>query len=201
MDSGKALARSGELLIDLTTQLSLYGGSLSATGACIRNAGDCIAQAAASCRFKTATELVIDELRESADCLREGVDKLTRAEEESDVDGDERLRGVIRDMIPHLTSVAACLEEGGRSILDRKAVDITGGHLVEAGEALGNLAFAVEMLGNKDEGSEKNLDALLSSQRMVYASQQMVLAGRELRAGGDEKKAVKGKAWLKGGGG
>jgi hypothetical protein len=104
-------------------------------------------------------------------------------------------------MIPHLTSVAACLEEGGRSILDRKAVDIAGGHLVEAGEALGNLALAVEMLGNKDEGSEKNSNALLSSQRMVYASQQMVLAGRELMAGGDEKKAVKGKAWLKGAGG
>jgi len=64
MDSGKALARSGELLIDLTTKLDLYGGSLSATGANIRNCGDCLAQAAASCRFKTAAELVIDELRE-----------------------------------------------------------------------------------------------------------------------------------------
>ena len=61
---GKALARSGELLIDLTTKLDLYGGSLSATGANIRNCGDCLAQAAASCRFKTAAELVIDELRE-----------------------------------------------------------------------------------------------------------------------------------------
>ena len=37
---------------------------LLATGANIRNCGDCIAQAAASCRFKTAAELVIDELRE-----------------------------------------------------------------------------------------------------------------------------------------
>lgn len=64
MAKGKALARSGELLIDLTTKLDLYGGSLSATGANIRNCGDCIAQAAASCRFKTAAELVIDELRE-----------------------------------------------------------------------------------------------------------------------------------------
>ena len=44
---GKALARSGELLIDLTTKLDLYGGSLSATGANIRNCGDCLAQAAA----------------------------------------------------------------------------------------------------------------------------------------------------------
>ena len=62
--AGKALARSGELLIDLTTALDIYGGSLSATGANIRNCGDCLAQAAASCRFKTAAELVTDELRE-----------------------------------------------------------------------------------------------------------------------------------------
>ena len=63
-DTGKALARSGELLIDLTSSLDMYGGSLSAAGGSIRNCGDCIAQAAASCRFKTAAELVIDELRE-----------------------------------------------------------------------------------------------------------------------------------------
>jgi hypothetical protein len=62
--TGKALARSGELLIDLTSSLDMYGGSLSAAGASIRNCGDCVAQAAASCRFKTAAELVIDELRE-----------------------------------------------------------------------------------------------------------------------------------------
>jgi hypothetical protein len=68
-------------------------------------------------------------------------------------------------------------------------VEITGGHLVEAGEALG-------IWGNKDQGSKKN--TLLSSQRMVYASQQMVLAGRELRAGGDEKKAAKGQGLVEG---
>ncbi|KAL3792081.1 hypothetical protein ACHAWO_008720 [Cyclotella atomus] len=193
MDSGKALARSGELLIDLTTQLSLYGGSLSAAGACIRNAGDCLAQAAASCRFKTAAELVIDELREGADCLKEGVDKLYRASEESGVDGDDRLQLTIEEMIPRLSSVALSLEDAGRSILDREAVKLTGAHLVSAGEALEGLASVVERL---DEGSE---NARLSSQRMGYASQQMVLAGREL-GGSDEKKAVKGKAWLKGGG-
>ena len=65
---GRALARSGELLIDLTNALDLYGGGLSATGANIRNCGDCLAQAAASCRFKTAAELVIDELREGKYC-------------------------------------------------------------------------------------------------------------------------------------
>ena len=86
MDCGKALARSGELIIELTTALDIYGGSLSAVGAQIRNAGDCIAQAAASCRFKTGLELVIDELRESATCLQEAVPKLQLAVEEANQD-------------------------------------------------------------------------------------------------------------------
>ena len=43
MDAGKALARTGELLIDVTTELDLYGGALSAAGAEVRNAGDAIA--------------------------------------------------------------------------------------------------------------------------------------------------------------
>jgi len=88
MDSGKALARSGEFLIDLTTALDLYGGALSASGAQIRNAGDCLAQAAASMRFKTGAELVVDELREAATCLKEAVVKLKLAVEEAEVDDD-----------------------------------------------------------------------------------------------------------------
>lgn len=87
MDSGKALARCGELLIDLTTSLNLYGGALSAVGANIRNAGDCVAQAAASCRFKTGTELVCDELREAATCLTEAATKLNEAVAEAVEDG------------------------------------------------------------------------------------------------------------------
>ena len=43
MDAGKALARTGELLIDVTTELDLYGGALSAAGAEVRNAGDAVA--------------------------------------------------------------------------------------------------------------------------------------------------------------
>lgn len=86
MDSGKALARSGELLIDVTTTLDLYGGSLSAMGALIRNSGDAIAQAAASCRFKTGTELVSDELREGATCLAECNQKAAAAMEEAGLD-------------------------------------------------------------------------------------------------------------------
>ena len=75
LTSGKALAVSGEALIDLTTHLDLWGGGLSAVGANVRNAGDCIAQAAASCRFKTGLELVCDELREGATCLDGAVEK------------------------------------------------------------------------------------------------------------------------------
>ena len=91
MDSGKALARSGELLIDLTSDLQLYGGALSASGALIRNAGDCLAQAAALCRFKTGAELACDELREAATCLKEAVDKLRQAQKEARVDEDVTL--------------------------------------------------------------------------------------------------------------
>ena len=91
MDSGKALARSGELLVELTDAMGLYGGALSAAGAQIRNSGDCVAQAAASCRFKTAAELVCDELREGATCLTEATAKLNQAIEEAHVDEDESL--------------------------------------------------------------------------------------------------------------
>jgi hypothetical protein len=87
MDSGKALARSGEFLIDLTSALDLYGGALSAAGANIRNGGDSVAQAAASCRFKTGTELVIDELREAGTCLTEAASKLKEAVVEAEEDG------------------------------------------------------------------------------------------------------------------
>lgn len=95
MDSGKALARSGELLIELTSALDIYGGGLSAAGAQIRNSGDCVAQAAASCRFKTAAELVCDELREGATCLTEATAKLKLAAEEAYADDDSNLAKVI----------------------------------------------------------------------------------------------------------
>jgi hypothetical protein len=79
--AGKQLARWGETWIDETRDTKLYGGPLSSAGANIRNAGDHVAQAAASCRFKTGTELIADELREAgtamdaaADCLQQFVD-------------------------------------------------------------------------------------------------------------------------------
>jgi hypothetical protein len=91
MDSGKALARSGELLIDITSGMNLYGGALSTVGALIRNSGDNVAQAAASCRFKTGTELVIDELRQGAESLIEAKSKLQLAAEEAEADKDFEL--------------------------------------------------------------------------------------------------------------
>ena len=119
MDSGKALARSGELLIDATSTPTLdsYGGGLSAAGANIRNAGDCIAQAAASCRFKTASELVCDEMRESATCLIEGVDQLKKAMDDAEVDEQIILREQIGGMIPSLLNSGVTLEAAGAGIM------------------------------------------------------------------------------------
>ncbi|KAL7545101.1 hypothetical protein ACHAWF_008456 [Thalassiosira exigua] len=190
MDSGKALARSGELLIDLTAALDLYGGSLSATGANVRNCGDCLAQAAASCRFKTAAELVVDELREGGDCLREGGGKLSLAVKESEVDGDAVLMDRIEQMIDPTRRAAASLEEAGASIMRGEGVDVVGGHLTTCGEALQVLSARVGALDpSRDEGTS-------SARRMLYASEQMIVAGRELR--GEEKEKPKGKSWIKG---
>jgi len=190
MDSGKALARSGELLIDLTTSLDLYGGSLSATGANIRNCGDCLAQAAASCRFKTAAELVIDELREGADCLREGGTKLSTAVKESEVDEEYELMGKIEEMIAPTKRAAACLEEAGAAIMQRTSLDVVGKHLIDCGEAIAVLSMKV---GALDPSSS---EGTLAGERMLYASQQMIVAGKELT--GEKVEKPKGKSWLKG---
>ena len=91
LDAGKAFARTGELIIDMTTAMNVYGGALSSVGANIRNAGDNIAQAAASCRFKTAQELVIDEVREASSALLEGTSKLQLAVDEANTDQNDAL--------------------------------------------------------------------------------------------------------------
>ncbi|KAL7465566.1 hypothetical protein ACHAXS_005886 [Conticribra weissflogii] len=192
MDSGKALARSGELLIDLTSQLDLYGGSLSAAGAGLRNCGDCLAQAAASCRFKTAVELVVDELREGADCLREAEAKLSSAAEESDVDGDEELKKGIERMRAPMARASRSLEEAGAAILRREALEAVGGKLVDCGEALGDLAGAVGMLDREKEVGT------LAAQRMGYASRQMIVAGMELTGETRGEGNSVGKSWIKG---
>lgn len=191
MDSGKALARSGELLIDVTSSLDLYGGGLSAAGANIRNCGDCLAQAGASCRMKTATELVIDELREGADCLREGYGKLNRAIEECQVDEDYVLMEKITNMISPMKASSIFLEDAGAAILTKESVDVIGQHLISCGEALLSLSATIGVL------DETNKDCTTSAQRMVYASEQMILAGNEL-LGGEKKEKPKGKSWIKG---
>lgn len=79
----------------LTSTLGLYGGALSAAGAQIRNSGDCVAQAAASCRFKTAAELVCDELREGGTCMSEATEKFKLAVDEAKVDKDGNLASAL----------------------------------------------------------------------------------------------------------
>lgn len=191
LDSGKALARSGELLIDATTALDLYGGGLSQAGASIRNSGDCVAQAAASCRFKTAAELVTDELREGATCLSEGASThLKRAVEEAKTDEDDAMEAIISEMIPIMTRAAESLESSGAAILQRKEVAVSGQGLYECGEALEELAQCIRSVApDISEASE-------SCDRMTFAALKMREAGDNLR--GVEKAKPKGKAWLKG---
>jgi len=190
MDSGKALARTGELLIDVTTALDLYGGGLSAAGAEMRNAGDSVAQAAASARFKTGTELVIDELRESGTCLLAGAEKLQRAVEEAQQDEDPQLAEVIASMAPLLSSCGSLLEEAGYTILRREAPGVTGQKMQQAGICLQQLADILPQLKEGDD------NAILSGQRLTYAAQQMTLAGDQLQGKVQPKS---GKSWLKGG--
>lgn len=195
MDSGKALARSGELLIDLTTSLDMYGGSLSAAGASIRNCGDCIAQAAASCRFKTASELVIDELREGAECLREGSTKLSSAITESELDNTAdaiRLASTIKEMIGPTIQAATSLEEAGACAMRQESVVEVGRHLNSCGESLAYLAETIRKLDQSNEAGS------LSATRMDYASEKMMEAGRALTNEVDKREKPKGKSWIKG---
>lgn len=58
-----------------------------------------MAQAAASCRFKTGLELVVDELREAATCLDEACTKLKAAVEEATQDELTELASLIGQLI------------------------------------------------------------------------------------------------------
>lgn len=127
---------------------------------------------------------------EGADCLREGSDKLSRAVEESEVDGNADLVARIKDMIAPTKQASLFLEEAGASIMQRESPAEVGKHLVSCGEALEVLSARVGAL-DPESG-----DGKMSAQRMLYASQQMVLAGRELM--GEKKEKPKGKAWIKG---
>lgn len=192
--SGKALARSGELLIDLTatSDMDMYGGGLSATGANIRNSGDCIAQAAASCRFKTAMELVCDELREAGTCLLENAnDHLRKAVDDASVDGNVDLKSILEQMIPIMSTSGQALEDAGAGIMKKESVSDIGKKLVICGDALEQLAMQIGRLNTSalQEGQD-------SKGRMLYAAEMMKLAGNNLMGVLPEPK--KGKGWLKG---
>lgn len=203
MDAGKALARSGELLIDYTStsEYNLYAGGLSNTGASIRNAGDCVAQAAASMRFKTAGELVCDELREAATCISDGNnEKLPKGVDDANVDGYGVLAGKIEKLIPSMDCVGVQLEMAGERIMKMDNVGNIGSCLVESGEGLMQLAMGIQKLGDEfDAGVEENqksIDAVkLSSNRMLFAAEKMKEAGNNLK--GVQKPKKKGKSWLK----
>mmetsp|Transcript_5120 Transcript_5120/g.9402 ORF Transcript_5120/g.9402 Transcript_5120/m.9402 type:complete len:235 (+) Transcript_5120:90-794(+) len=185
MDAGKALARSGELLVDSTNKepLNNYGGGLSAAGAMIRNAGDCIAQAAASCRFKTGTELVTDELREAATCLEEATSKLRLAVEEANADEDEKLALTIESAVTPARNAHFALEAAGAGIMQRLPLSEIGGKLVECGDNFELLSQRLEPIAPECSG------------RMVFGSEKMKEAGNNLA--GVQKEKPKGKAWLK----
>jgi hypothetical protein len=194
----------------------LYGGALSAAGAQIRNSGDCVAQAAASCRFKTGTELVCDELREGATCLSEATDKLKQAIDEAKVDEDGSLAKelgtiflwmdrrpdsifvltifslyyVLVTSASHLAICATTMEAAGAAIMQRKPVAEVGVNLVQCGESMKQLAQSVEALAPTCKEAQE------SSQRMTFAADRMVLAGTELQ--GTTEKPKGKKAWLKG---
>ena len=196
MDSGKALARSGELLIDFTRTLDLYGGALSNAGANIRNAGDCLAQAAASCRFKTGIEIVIDELREAATCLSEGGDRIKLAKEEAAADQDTELANKLNELYTPLKECSRSLEEAGAYILMRKPLNDVGQSLSNASKQLTKISTTITELSIIKSNND---DGILSGQRMVYASTRLNDAGIELR-GENEIKKPEGRAFLKGGG-
>jgi hypothetical protein len=202
MDAGKALARSGEVLIEWTTAVDLYGGALSAAGAQLRNAGDSVAQAAASCRFKTGTELVCDELREAGTCLTEGVGKMQQAAAEARVDEWETLADKVEEATVYFETCGTRLEAAGAAIMQRQSVEAVGVHLVAAGTCLEGLSLFLKSLvdesDKKLQHEEAQAAAELAGQRMAYAAETMIQSGNNLQ--GIQPKAT-AKNWLKGGGG
>ncbi|KAG7351364.1 hypothetical protein IV203_010724 [Nitzschia inconspicua] len=196
MDSGKALARSGELLIDMTQKLDLYGGGLSAAGAAIRTSGDSIAQAAASCRFKTGTELVLDELREAATCLKEASLKCKVATEEAQTDENEGLEQLLVNMIGPMAAAGQSLEEAGAGIMTRVPLKDVGSKLVESADYFQMIAASIDNIAQSTTAADPIPEGILSAQRMMFAAEKMKEAGNELQ--GNEKPKPTGKAWLKG---
>jgi len=189
--SGKAMANAGELLIDLTSKLDIYGGGLSAVGAYIRNSGDCVAQSAASCRFKTGSEIVSDELREGGTCFLTSADKCKEAIEQANAKENAQFAKILEEMLPHLVTCGASLEAAGARVMQRFPVSDVGEKIHECGVSLELVAAAIQRLGPDET------DAIKSSQRLTFAAERMREAGNLLK-GTVQAKTQKGKGWIKG---
>ena len=202
MDSGKALARSGELLIDFTTAIGEYGGGLSSAGAAIRNSGDYLAQAAASTRFKTAAELVSNEMREAGDCLLEASEKMLSAKEELEVsEGKAALYlTLVESSVTPFKTCGEALEAAGAAIVQGLAVAEIGQRLEEGSKAMQEISSLIQSMAEVTESAgdtKKGEAAVLSSQRLAFAAAKLMEAGNRLTGTPVEKP--KGKGWLKGG--
>ncbi|GMH82818.1 hypothetical protein TL16_g09390 [Triparma laevis f. inornata] len=112
MTGGASLAKAGERIVSITERppLECYGGALSACGASLRNAGDCMGQCGATCKNKFGMEIAGDEAREAAVCLDEATAKMrTWIEEENDTDIK-----VMVDICDGLSTASNCAEMMGR---------------------------------------------------------------------------------------
>jgi hypothetical protein len=219
MEAGKQLAVAGEQVIAWTDLVRLYGGGISGAGAQFRNAGDSVAQAAASCRFQTGQELVCDELRTAADCLAEASNKLELGVEEANVDGQRDLQTILEACVPWTQQTSYILEKAGAGILQNRPVPDIARCLVDAGRCLVDMSAIVGQLGtvttrkasgkavgdnNDDDTNNREASAIAgdAARRMLRAGENMVEAGQALvpRVASPDSKAV-GKRWIKGGGG
>jgi len=169
-------------------------------------------------RFKTASELVIDELRESGTCLLEGAgDHLPKGVDDAivdgysvdgDADGDGGLAKRIECLISDMKCVGDNLELAGERIMKADSVGNIGTTLVDASDCLSSLALGIQKLGDENtvdmdkdgqlikENDESVKAVRESCNRMLYAAEKMKEAGNNLKGVLPAKK--KGKAWLKG---
>jgi hypothetical protein len=211
MESGKQLAVAGERVIAWTDRAGLYGGGISAAGAQLRNAGDSVAQAAASCRFQTGQELVCDELRTAADCLGEATNKLRLGAEEAGVDEQYDLQKILEACVPLVQQTSEFLENAGAGIMQNQPIPDVARSLANAGKSLVEMSARVGQLGtvstgtggkttNDDPDDDARTLADDAARRMLLAGEKMVEAARALvprAASSDATKAV-GKRWIKG---
>lgn len=177
----------------------------------MRNAGDYLAQAAASMRFKTGMELVISEIREAGDCLLDAALKMNLAVEEiavsskniSDDDDDgmqlqarraPHLGQCVQQSVEPLQRCGEALEATGAAIMQRRTVEDVGSILELGANAMSDLVCILEDLA-RDSGDE---NGVVSAQRLGYAALKMKEASDLLMDTVPVEK-TKGKSWLKGG--